>query len=80
MRKETIGKAFPDPEDKQETNSKLKVVFITKPDIAANYWIVRLDEDYRYSVVSTPEYRGLWILYREPNMPETLFQTLYQDL
>lgn len=53
MRKESIGKAYPDPEDKQETNSKLKVVFTNSP-IEANYWIVRLDKDYRYSVVSTP--------------------------
>jgi apolipoprotein D and lipocalin family protein len=80
VKHESVGKAFPDPEDKDHTNAKLKVEFSTTLDIEANYWIVRLDKDYNYSVVSSPNYHYLWILYREPHMPETLFQAIYQDL
>lgn len=80
VKHESVGKAFPDPEDKDHTNAKLKVEFSSTLDIEANYWIVRLDKDYRYSVVSSPNYKYLWILYREPKMPETLFQALYKDL
>lgn len=80
VKHESVGKAFPDPEDKDHTNAKLKVEFVSTLDIEANYWIVRLDKDYTYSVVSSPNYHYLWILYREPRMPETLFQAIYQDL
>jgi apolipoprotein D and lipocalin family protein len=80
VKHESVGKAFPDPEDKEHTNAKLKVEFISTLDIEANYWVVRLDKDYKYSVISSPNYHYLWILYREPHMPETLFQAIYQDL
>lgn len=80
VKHESVGKAFPDPEDKDHTNAKLKVEFSSTLDIEANYWIVRLDKDYTYSVISSPNYKYLWILYREPKMPETLFQAIYQDL
>lgn len=79
VKTDSIGKAFPDPQDKDHTNSKLKVEFPSSP-IAGNYWIVRLDKDYTYSVVSSPNYKYMWILYRERHMPETLFQAIYQDL
>lgn len=64
-----VGKAI--PEDK--TNAKLKVEFVETLDIGAQYWIVRLAKDYSYSVISSPEYRYLWILYRQPIMPENLY-------
>lgn len=80
VKHESVGKAFPDPEDTEHTNAKLKVEFSSTLDVQANYWIVRLDKDYTYSVISSPNYHYLWILYREPHMPETLFQSLYQDL
>jgi len=49
-------------------------------DIGAQYWIVRLAKDYSYSVVSSPNYRYLWILYRQPVMPENLYNQIYADL
>lgn len=52
------------------TNAKLKVSFF-RP-FTGDYWIVDLDADYRYAVVSEPRRRYLWILSREPEMdPET---------
>jgi apolipoprotein D and lipocalin family protein len=80
VKKESVGKAFPDPADTEKTNAKLKVEFVTTLDIAADYWIVRLDKDYTYVAISDPSYKYLWILYREPHMPESLFQAIYQDL
>lgn len=80
VKKENVGKAVLDPNDKEHTNAKLKVEFVQTLDIGGAYWIVRLDKDYTYSVVSSPNYQYLWILYREPHIPETLFQALYQDL
>lgn len=80
VKHESVGKAFPDPKDKEQTNAKLKVEFLATLDIGGDYWIVRLDKDYKYSVVSSPSYNYLWILYRQPHMPEDLFQSLYKDL
>ena len=57
---EGVGKAFPE----DSTNAKLKVEFVTTLDIGAQYWVVRLGSNYEYSVVSSPDYKYLWVLYR----------------
>lgn len=62
-----------------ETHAKLKVEF-TILDIGGQYWIVRLPKDYSYSVVTTPDYRCLWILYRQPHMSETQYEEIVADL
>jgi apolipoprotein D and lipocalin family protein len=49
-------------------------------DIGAQYWIVRLGKNYEYAVVSSPNYHYLWVLYREPKMPEDLYQSIVADL
>lgn len=74
--KESFGKAIPE----DSTNAKLAVEFVQTLDIKAQYWIVRLAKDYSYTVVSSPNYKFLWILYREPVMPETLYRQIYADL
>lgn len=74
--KESVGKALPE----DATNAKLKVEFVQTLDIGGQYWIVRLAKDYSYSVVSSPNYRYLWILYREPVMPEVLYNQIVADL
>lgn len=56
----SIGKGIPE----DSTNSKLKVEFVQTLNIGGQYWIVRLGENYEYSVVSSPDYRYLWILSR----------------
>lgn len=70
---ESIGVAYPDPQDTAKTNARLKVKFPGAP-IAGDYWIVRLDESYSRVVVSSPTYRYLWILYRSPIMSEQEYQ------
>lgn len=74
--RENVGKAIPE----DSTNAKLKVEFVQTLDIGGQYWVVRLAKDYSYSVVSSPNYRYLWILYREPHMPQTLYDSIIADL
>lgn len=73
---QNVGKATPE----DATNAKLKVQFIQTLDIGAQYWIVRLAKDYSYTVISNPTYRYLWILYRQPVMPEILYNQIIADL
>lgn len=65
--KQSIGTATAD----DETNSKLHVTFFWP--FSAEYWIVKLGDDYEYSVVSDSEREYLWILSSTKKMkPETL--------
>jgi apolipoprotein D and lipocalin family protein len=80
VKHEIVGKAFPDPADAEHTNAKLKLEFSSIFVIEGNYWIVRLDKEYTYSVVSSPNYNYLWILYRDHVMPEALYQAIYKNL
>ena len=41
-----------------------------------NYWILRVDPDYRWAMVGTPDRRYLWILGRTPVLEEPLYQDL----
>ena len=50
------------------SNAKLKVTFF-RP-FQGNYWIIDLDPDYRYAVVSEPKREYLWILSRTPQMDQ----------
>ena len=56
------------------SNAKLKVTFF-RP-FQGNYWIIDLDPDYRYAVVSEPKREYLWILSRTPRMDATLYDDL----
>lgn len=41
-----------------------------------NYWIIALDPNYRHAMVGTPDRDFLWILAREPKLPEPTYQRL----
>ncbi len=41
-----------------------------------NYWILRVDPEYRIAVVGTPNREYLWILSRTPSIDETTYQNL----
>lgn len=69
----------------QEHEAKLDVVFNQwAADIVAfytplnngNYWILRVDPDYRHAIVATPDREYLWILARTPSLPESTYQEL----
>ena len=68
-----------DPEHRAKLNvvfdqwaAKL-VAFFTSSD-QGNYWILRVDPDYRLAVVGTPDRDYLWILARTPALDEAGYQ------
>ena len=69
------GKAFV---EKNSGNSKLKVQFFWP--FTGKYWIIDLDEDYRYAVVSHPNKKYLWILSRTSKMDDTIYQQIISRL
>lgn len=67
------GKAFiPD----KNAPGKLKVQFFWP--FNGNYWIMYLDENYKYVMIGEPSLRYLWILARENQLEETVLQMLYK--
>lgn len=57
-----------------ESNARLNVSFTgsNSAQPPGNYWIVGLDEDYQWAVVSDPTGRSLFILSRTPTMDPAL--------
>lgn len=70
-RKLVKGKAWVVPDTKQ---SQLTVQFYWPFKI--NYWILYVDSDYQEALVGTPDRSFLWILAREPELPESRYQEL----
>ena len=56
----------------KKTNAKLKVSFF-RP-FYGDYWIIDLDPDYRFAVVSEPKREYLWILSRTPQMDPAQYE------
>jgi apolipoprotein D and lipocalin family protein len=68
----------PHPEDP----AKLRIKFDPFPVryFKADYWIVDLDANYGYSVVSSPSRKMLWILSRTPSMNESQYNEIVERL
>ena len=47
---------------------ELKVKFANVPFVAADYWVLWVDEDYETAVVGVPSGRAGWILARTPTI------------
>jgi apolipoprotein D and lipocalin family protein len=67
------------------TSAQLKVRFAPEwlsfiPMVWGNYWIIALDTDYQWVLVSEPQREYLWILSRTPNMPASTYQALLGKL
>lgn len=66
------------------SNSKLKVSFIPIPGLktlfSGDYWIIKLADDYSYSVVSEPNQKYLWILSRTSKMDDSLYEKIVKEL
>jgi apolipoprotein D and lipocalin family protein len=63
-----LGEATPDPEHP----GRLRVTFLPEmlrwlPFTHADYWVLRVDADYRHALVGTPDHRYLWLLSRDPH-------------
>lgn len=57
-----------------ETNAKLKVSFFGP--FEGDYWIIELDEDYQWAVVSEPSRSTLWILSRTPTLNDETYDMI----
>ena len=58
------------------SNAKLKVTFFWP--FYADYWILKLGENYEYAMVGTPNRKYLWILSRSPQMEYKLYSELME--
>jgi len=73
--KTSIGKAWVvDP----VSQAKLKVRFFWP--FSGDYWIIDLDNQYEYAVISEPDREYLWILSRTPQLPESIYQGIIARL
>lgn len=61
------------------SQAKLKVKFFFLAPWA-DYWVIRLGNNYEYAVVSQPSRRYLWILSRTPVMSPAVYDELVEDL
>jgi len=64
----------------KKSNAKLEVSFVSILGINlfwGDYWIIGLDDNYKYAVVGHPERKYGWILCREPKMPEEDLKKVY---
>jgi len=57
-------------------NTKLKVTFFWP--FSGNYWIIDLDPDYRWAVVGEPGRKYFWVLSREPQLDDALYQQILE--
>jgi apolipoprotein D and lipocalin family protein len=60
---------------------KLQVTFVPGwlrwvPMLWADYWVLALDDDYRWALVGQPGRKYLWILSREPSLDRRTFDDL----
>jgi apolipoprotein D and lipocalin family protein len=67
------------------TSPRLQVRFAPEwlsfiPLVWGDYWIIELDPDYQWVVVSEPQREYLWILARTPHMPAATYQALLAKL
>ena len=65
----------------EQTNAKLEVRF-APPFLSflsfvwGDYWIIDLEEDYKYAVVGDPSREYLWILSRTPELETSVYQDI----
>ena len=67
------------------TSPRLQVRFAPEwlsfiPLVWGDYWIIDLDPDYQWVVVSEPQREYLWILSRTPQIPVATYQALLGKL
>jgi apolipoprotein D and lipocalin family protein len=60
----------------KNSNAKLKVTFFWP--FYGDYWILKLGNNYDYSIVGTPNRKYLWILSRTPQMDDKLYSQLIE--
>jgi len=66
---ESVGQATP----VDAGNTRLEVSFLPEglrwiPFTKGDYWVLKLDPEYRVALVGTPDHEFLWLLAREPHL------------
>lgn len=66
---ESIGQATP----VDDANTRLEVTFLPQglrwiPFTRGDYWVLKLDPEYRVALVGTPDREYLWLLARQPQL------------
>ncbi|XVE71108.1 hypothetical protein DITRI_Ditri10aG0124100 [Diplodiscus trichospermus] len=69
--------------DPNSDEAKLKVKFYVPPflpiiPVVGDYWVLYIDEDYRYALIGQPSRKYLWILCRQTHMDDELYNQLVQ--
>lgn len=64
-------------------NSQLKVSFLPSglrwiPFTKGDYWVLRIDPDYRVALVGGPSHKYLWILSRDAHIDASTYQSYVQ--
>jgi apolipoprotein D and lipocalin family protein len=67
------------------SSAKLKVRFAPAwlsflPMVWGNYWVIDIDPDYQWVIVSEPTREYLWILARTPTLPANTYQSILHKL
>lgn len=65
---------------KNAGNSQLKVSFLPKglrwlPFTKGDYWVLRIDPEYKVALVGGPSNKYLWILSKTPNLDQATYQS-----
>lgn len=65
----------------KNTNAKLEVRFAPKflsfiSAVWGDYWIIDLDENYKYAAIGDPKREYFWILSREPQLDDSTYQNI----
>lgn len=67
----------------KKTNAKLEVSFVSFLGIRlfwGDYWIIGLDENYKWAVVGTPSRKYGWVLSRTPSLPDSTMENIFELL
>ena len=73
--KQAVGEAEP----VDTSNAKLKVNFLPAalrwlPFTDGDYWVLKIDPEYKVALVGTPDRKFLWVLARDSTIPESTLE------
>ncbi|XP_022750225.1 temperature-induced lipocalin-1-like [Durio zibethinus] len=69
--------------DPKSDDAKLKVKFYVPPflpiiPVVGDYWVLYIDDDYQYALIGNPSRKYLWILCRQTQMDDEIYNRLVQ--
>uniref|UniRef100_A0A0D6R1J4 Lipocalin/cytosolic fatty-acid binding domain-containing protein n=1 Tax=Araucaria cunninghamii TaxID=56994 RepID=A0A0D6R1J4_ARACU len=69
--------------DPKSEDAKFKVKFFVPPflpviPVYGNYWVMLLDQDYQWVLVGEPSLTSLWVLSRQPQLDEEIYNRLLE--